>query len=73
MGYRPTDGRNACVLTSLKIDYNMLNKVKHFLDYSTFISTYMDEMIGGYTQGPEGTAICAVASELTNMLVNQAT
>jgi len=71
-GYRPTDGRNACLLTSLKIDYNTLNKVKHFLDYSTFIYTYYVDLVGGYA-GPEGTAITAVASHLANMIINQAT
>jgi len=72
-GYRPTDGRNACLLTSLKIDYNMMNKVKHFLDYSTSIYTYYVDLVGGYTGGPEGTAIAAVASHLGNMIINQAT
>ena len=72
IGYRPTDGRNAYLLTSLKIDYNILNKVKHFLDYSTFIYAYHNDLIGGYTGGPEGTAIAAVASHLANAIINQA-
>jgi len=73
MGYRPTDGRNAVLQTSLKIDYNTLNKVKHFLDYSTFIYTYYVDLVGGFTGGPETTAIAAVASHLANMMINQAT
>ena len=73
MGYRPTDGRNTCLLSSLKIDYNQLNKVKHFLDYSTFICAYHNDLIGGYTRGADGSAIACVASAIANVMVNCAT
>jgi len=72
-GYRPTDGRNVTLLTSLKTNYNMLCKIKHYLDYSTFIYSYTTNLIGGISGGPATTAVVEIASHLADAMINQAT
>ena len=70
-GYRRTDMAISCLIYPMKTTLNLLNKTKHFIDYGCPIFSYADHLIGGYTGGPETTAISMTAHHLANQIINR--
>jgi methylamine--corrinoid protein Co-methyltransferase len=52
------------LLNELKTDYDRISKVVNFTEYGAFNVTLVDPIIGGYAGGPEGVAVCFIASFL---------
>jgi methylamine--corrinoid protein Co-methyltransferase len=70
-GYRRTDMAISCLVYPMKTTLNLLNKAKYFVDYRCPIFSYADHLIGGYTGGPDMTAISMTAHHLANQLINK--
>jgi len=68
-GIRKTDGFLVASLPELKTDYERLNKVAHLLSSGNIIGALYGPIMGGYSGGPEGTAVVTVASALQNSLI----
>jgi len=61
---RTSDAHLVALLNELKTDYDRISKVVNFTEYGGFNVTLVDPIIGGYAGGPEGVAVCFVASFL---------
>ncbi|MDI9644655.1 MAG: monomethylamine:corrinoid methyltransferase [Candidatus Verstraetearchaeota archaeon] len=59
---RRSDSHLVALLNELKTDYDRISKVVNFYEYGAHNVTLVDPIIGGYAGGPEGVAICFVAS-----------
>lgn len=70
-GVRPTDGRLIGVLTELKTDNQLLNKVAHCKQYGNTIGCLTGAIYGGYSGGAEGTAILETAYHLVGLTIYQ--
>ena len=68
---RTSDAHLIGVICELKTDYDRLTKAACFADYGALSATLADPLIGGFAGGPEGAAICAVASLLLGRLAYQ--
>jgi len=63
-GLRPTDGMLVAQMIELKTSLAHLSLIEHMLSYGCFVGNLMTPILGGYSGGPEGTAICTVAEHL---------
>jgi len=70
-GVRKTDGFLVASLPELKTDYERLNKAAHLLSSGNIIGALYGPIMGGYSGGPEGTAVVTVANALQNSLIYQ--
>ena len=70
-GVRPTDGRLIGVLTEMKTDNQLLNKVVHCMQYGSAIGCLTGAIYGGYAGGAEGTAILEIAHHLVGLTLYQ--
>ncbi|MCQ5376912.1 MAG: monomethylamine:corrinoid methyltransferase [Candidatus Methanomethylicia archaeon] len=61
---RKSDSHLVALLNELKTDFDRISKVVNFTEYGAFNCTLVDPIIGGYAGGPEGVAVCFVASFL---------
>ncbi|MEN3034846.1 MAG: monomethylamine:corrinoid methyltransferase [Candidatus Methanosuratincola sp.] len=61
---RRTDSHLVALLNELKTDFDRISKVVNFYEYGAHNVTLVDPIIGGYAGGPEGVAVCFVASFL---------
>jgi len=71
-GVRHTDARLIGVLTELKVDNELLNKVVHCMQFGSFIGCLSGAIYGGYAGRAEGTAIVETAHHLMGLTVYQA-
>jgi len=71
-GERLSDGRFVASTSELKVDYSLLNKMVHFHQYGCFVGALTGPMLGGFCEGPEGTAIVGTAYHIQGLMVNQA-
>lgn len=71
-GVRHTDGRLIGMLTELKIDNELLNKVAHCTQFGCFIGCLSGAIYGGYAGRAEGTAILETAYHMVGLTVYQA-
>jgi len=51
-------------MIELKTSLAHLSLIEHMLSYGCFVGNLMTPILGGYSGGPEGTAICTVAEHL---------
>ena len=67
-GMRPSDGYMIASMDPMKIDFQRLNKsvVVHSLGGS--VGCDFSPLMGGYSGGPEGTAVCTVATHMMALL-----
>lgn len=72
-GVRPSDGRLIGVLTEMKTDNELLNKVAHCAQYGCAIGCLTGAIYGGYAGGAEGTAVLETAHHLVGLTVYQHT
>lgn len=70
-GLRPSDGFMIASMDPMKIDFARLNKVTLALSMGAPIGMDFAPLMGGYSGGPEGTAVCTVASHLMGLLTLQ--
>ncbi|MEM0285764.1 MAG: monomethylamine:corrinoid methyltransferase [Candidatus Methanomethylicaceae archaeon] len=63
------DSHLVALLNELKTDYDRLAKAVNFTEYGAYNVTLVDPIIGGYAGGPEGVAICFIASFLLGRLL----
>ncbi|MCS7098615.1 MAG: monomethylamine:corrinoid methyltransferase [Candidatus Methanomethyliaceae archaeon] len=66
---RTCDSHLVALLNELKTDYDRLSKAVNFTEYGAYNVTLVDPIIGGYAGGPEGVAICFIASFLLGRLL----
>lgn len=70
-GLRPSDGFMIASMDPMKIDFARLNKVACALSMGAPIGMDFAPLMGGYSGGPEGTAVATVASHLMGVLTLQ--
>ena len=70
-GLRPSDGFMIASMDPMKIDFARLNKVTLALSFGAPIGMDFAPLMGGYSGGPEGTAVCTVASHIMGLLTLQ--
>jgi len=63
-GIRRTDGIIVSQMIEMKTSFSHLALVEHLLSYGCFIGNLMTPILGGYSGGPEGTAIVNIAEHL---------
>jgi methylamine--corrinoid protein Co-methyltransferase len=61
---RTSDAHLVALLNELKTDNQRISKVVNFTEYGAHNVTLVDPIIGGYAGGPEGVAVCFIASFL---------
>lgn len=72
LGVRPVDGNLIASLAELKTDYSQLTKALYYSERKSDIipgAVYVP-LMGGYSGGPEGTAIVTLAHHLQGLLVH---
>jgi hypothetical protein len=70
-GLRPTDGWLVGIMSEMKIDYDLMNRIAYLLAWGANIGSHAAPMLGGWCGGVEGTAVTAVASILLGLLVHK--
>jgi len=71
-GEKLTDGRFVGAIAELKVNYDLLRKMTHFVTYGCYIGALTGPLLGGYAGGPEGTAVIGVAYHFQGLMVHQA-
>jgi len=71
-GLRPSDGFMIASMDPMKIDFDRLNKVTVALSLGAPIGMDFAPLMGGYSGGPEGTALTTIASHMMALLTLQA-
>ena len=70
-GLRPTDGYMIASLDPMKVDFRILNKVTTCLSLGCPVGMDWSPLMGGYSGGPEGTAVATVAGHMMGALTLQ--
>ncbi len=60
-GFRPTDWHQIAMISELKTDYGLLNKVTHLVRTDSIIHTFANPIYGGLAGGAEGLAVILVS------------
>ena len=70
-GMRDSDGYMICCMDPMKVDFARLNKVAVALSMGGSIGMCFGPLLGGYSGGPEGTAVSNVAHHMMGLLTYQ--
>jgi len=70
-GMRPSDGYMICCMDPMKVDFARLNKATVALSLGGAVGMCFGPLIGGYSGGPEGTAVSNVAHHMMGILTYQ--
>jgi hypothetical protein len=70
-GLRPSDAWLVAILSEMKVDYDVLNKIAYLLAWGANIGPESGPTLGGYCGGPEGTAVVCTACSLVGLLVHK--
>jgi len=70
-GLRPSDGFMIASMDPMKVDFDRLNKVAVALSLGAPVGMDFAPLLGGYSGGPEGTALTTVASHMMGVLTLQ--
>jgi methylamine--corrinoid protein Co-methyltransferase len=70
-GLRASDGYQICCMDPMKVDFPRMNKATVALSLGDHIGMCFGPLIGGYSGGPEGTAVSNVAHHLMGILTYQ--
>lgn len=70
-GMRDSDGYMICCMDPMKVDFARLNKVAVTLSLGGHIGMCFGPLLGGYSGGPEGTAVSNVAHHMMGVLTYQ--
>lgn len=60
-GYRPTDWHHVALVSELKTNYELLNKLTHTIRTDAIVHSFCNPIYGGYAGGAEGVAVVTVA------------
>lgn len=71
-GLRPTDPFETTGISELKVAYDDLNRTAFGTNYGSPLHGAINSVIGGFSGGPEGAAITAVAGVFQLLMVNLA-
>jgi hypothetical protein len=71
-GLRASDGYMIAIMDPMIVDFDRLNKVCAALSLGAPVGACFDPLMGGYSGGPEGTAVANVAHHFLATLVYQA-
>ncbi len=71
-GVRPTDGRLIGVLSEMRVDNELLNKIAHCAQFGCFVGCLSGAIYGGYAGRAEGTAVLETAYHLVGLTIYQA-
>jgi methylamine--corrinoid protein Co-methyltransferase len=71
-GLRPSDGFMIASMDPMKVDFDRLNKVVMASSMGAPVGMDFSPLMGGYSGGPEGTALGTVASHMMGVLTLQA-
>jgi len=71
-GLRTTDGYMIAIMDPMIVDFDRLNKVCAVLSFDAPVGACFDPLMGGYSGGPEGTAVANVAHHFLAALAYQA-
>lgn len=67
-GIRPTDSLLVSQMIELKTSFAHLALIEHMLSYGCFIGNLMTPILGGYSGGPEGTAVVNIAEHFAGAI-----
>lgn len=70
-GVRPSDGMMIGAMAPMQINFERLNEVAYVLSRGGNIIVDTSPLVGGYSGGPEGTAVASVAYHVMAILVNR--
>lgn len=70
-GMRQSDGYMICCMDPMKVDFARLNKAAVTLSLGGHIGMCFGPLLGGYSGGPEGTAVSNVAHHMMGLLTYQ--
>jgi len=70
-GMRQSDGYMICCMDPMKVDFARLNKATVALSLGGHIGMCFGPLLGGYSGGPEGTAVSNVAHHMMGILTYQ--
>jgi methylamine--corrinoid protein Co-methyltransferase len=70
-GMRQSDGYMICCMDPMKVDFARLNKAAVALSLGGHIGMCFGPLLGGYSGGPEGTAVSNVAHHMMGILTYQ--
>ncbi|MBU0623487.1 MAG: monomethylamine:corrinoid methyltransferase [Candidatus Thermoplasmatota archaeon] len=70
-GMRPSDGYMICCMDPMKVDFARLNKVAVALSLGGTVGMCFGPLLGGYSGGPEGTAVSNVAHHMMGITTYQ--
>jgi len=70
-GMRPSDGYMICCMDPMKVDFNRLNKVTAVISMGGAVGMCFGPLMGGYSGGPESTAVSSTAHHLMGILTYQ--
>ncbi len=68
-GLRKTDAIALPLISELKVNFEILNKVAHSISFGCLRNPYWTIMVGGFAGGPEGAAIVNVAAAINAIMV----
>jgi hypothetical protein len=71
-GVRASDARLIGVLSEMKIDDELLNKIAHCMQFGCLIGCLSGAIYGGYAGRAEGTALLEIAYHLVGLAIYQA-
>jgi methylamine--corrinoid protein Co-methyltransferase len=71
-GVNPTDGLLCGAIAEMKVDYDRLKKAVFCQQANRPIGALIGPLMGGYSGGPEGTAIVTIAHHFLGLMVFQA-
>ncbi|HIH01604.1 TPA: monomethylamine:corrinoid methyltransferase [Thermoplasmata archaeon] len=71
-GMRRSDGYMICCMDPMKVDFARLNKVAVAISMGGAVGMCFGPLLGGYSGGPEGTAVSNVAHHLMGAMTYQA-
>ena len=60
-GFRQTDFHHIAMISELKTDYKLLNKMAHLIKTDSIVHTFCNPIYGGLAGGAEGIAVMGVA------------
>lgn len=72
-GFRPTDWHHIAMISELKTDYMLLNKLTHLVRTGSIVHSFYNAIYGGLAGGAEGVAIITTAGMILLQMVYMTT
>jgi methylamine--corrinoid protein Co-methyltransferase len=72
-GFRPTDWHHIAMISELKTNYELLNKLTHLVRTDSILHSFYNPIYGGWAGGAEGVAVITVAGEIMLQMIYMTT